>query len=202
MHRLRYSWLRHFLSRLQWTTEQDSVALTFDDGPHPEITPWVLDLLRQANMKATFFLVGDAVDRNPDILEILRGEGHSIGGHSMRHMDLWNSNSSEYIQDVLQAQRRIDTKLFRPPYGHMLRSVAKTLLESDEVDEIIMWSLLSGDYNTNISPQQCWENIEAKLKPTDILVFHDSEKAKTRLEYALPETINLILKKGWKTSTF
>ncbi len=199
---MRYAWLQYVFPRLHWSTGDESIAITFDDGPHPEITPWVLNVLRKAEVKATFFLVGEAVRRNPELLEVLRAEGHSIGGHTMHHLDLWKTNKHKFIEDVMTAQVLIGTKLFRPPYGHFRKSVARRLLEEENVDDVVMWSLLSGDYVLDMPPEKCWLNIKKNLRPGDVLVFHDSEKARERMEYALPRTLELIHEKGWKTSRF
>lgn len=193
--------LGQFLPACTWQLRQEAVALTFDDGPHPVWTPWVLEQLDQAGMRATFFLVGDRVRKYPEIVKEMIDRGHTIGGHTSHHMDLWKSDKSRYLADALETQNLLNTPLFRPPYGHMTRSMSKRLISCPEVDQIIMWSLLSGDFDTSLSPEKCLDRVTRHLKPHDIVVFHDSDKASPRLTYVLPEVIKLIQKNQWKTQT-
>lgn len=186
--------------QLTWTTETEEVAITFDDGPHPEITPWILELLSEVNITASFFMVGANVEKYPDIVQMVADHGHTIGGHTTHHLDLWKSSRSEYLQDAIFTQNLLNTKCFRPPYGRINKKTAKALLASPQIENIYMWSLLTADFDRKISPKQCFDLVKRKLKKGDIVVFHDSDKARERIEYALPATIDLILKNNMNTT--
>ncbi len=196
-----FSLLEQFLPACQWQLREEAIALTFDDGPHPTLTPWVLDQLEQADASATFFLIGDRVRRYPDIVEEILARGHQIGGHTSHHLDLWKTHDQHYLEDALETQNILNTPLFRPPYGHITRSMSRRLIESSEIDHIIMWSLLTGDFDTSLSPEKCFHRIQKNLKIRDIVVFHDSDKAEPRLSYALPAVLDLIHKNQWPTQT-
>ncbi len=196
-----FSILGQFLPACTWQLRKEAVALTFDDGPHPELTPWVMDQLDAADMKGTFFLIGANAKKYPDIVKEIQTRGHRIGGHTSHHMDLWKTENSLYLDDALETQNLLHTEIFRPPYGHMTRSMSKKLIASPEIDHIIMWSLLSGDFDTSLSPKKCLVRVTQNIKLKDIIVFHDSDKAKPRLTYALPAVIELIKKNAWETHT-
>lgn len=186
--------------QLTWTTGSDDIAITFDDGPHPEITPWILGLLEEAGITASFFMVGANVEKYPDIVKMVSEAGHTIGGHTTHHMDLWKSDSKEYLDDAIYTQKLLSTTHFRPPYGRISKKMANELLASPQIEDIYMWSLLTADFDRKLSPEKCFDLIQRKLKMGDIVVFHDSDKARERVEYALPATIDLILKNNIKTT--
>jgi len=163
------------------------VFLTFDDGPIPEATPWVLDLLKENNIKSTFFCVGENVVKYPDIYQRILDEGHAIGNHTHNHLNAWKIGQSEYLSNVEKASEVIDSKLFRPPYGKLSRGLFKKLKEDYDV---IMWDVLSGDFDSNISAEKCLTNVTKHSKEGSIIVFHDSIKAIEKLKYVLPKVIS------------
>ncbi len=190
-------WLRSVYPALTWKipTKENEVFLTFDDGPHPTITPFVLNTLKHYNAKATFFCIGKNVVNTPEILGQILKEGHSIGNHTYNHLNGWETNNEVYIKDVKKAKEFIDSKLFRPPYGRIGRYQIQHL---KKLFNIIMWDVLSGDFDVSLSPQQCLEYVVKNTTPGSVVVFHDSEKAFSRLEYVLPRVLQYFNEKGWK----
>ncbi len=176
-------------------TARPAVYLTFDDGPHPKATSFVLQQLAAYEAQATFFCLGKNVLAFPQIYQDLLGGGHQVGNHTHNHVKGWSSPVKDYVNDVLEAGKWIDSKLFRPPYGRMKRMQARVLQERGF--RIVMWSLLSGDFDTGIDGKACLENVIFHLKPGDIVVFHDSEKAWERMSYALPRVLAFCADKGW-----
>lgn len=164
-----------------------NIYLTFDDGPHPSITPEVLALLAQYQVKATFFCVGENVQKYPDVFQQIQNEGHEIGNHTYNHLNGWYTENEIYLDNVVKANALIPSTLFRPPYGRIKKTQAQALLKAGY--KIVMWTLLTGDFDTRISGKKCYENIASKLRMGDIIVFHDSEKAYDRLMYALPKLL-------------
>ncbi len=160
--------------------------LTFDDGPIPEVTPFVLDLLKEYKAKATFFCVGENILKNKAIYERIIHEGHSIGNHTFSHVNGWKSENKKYLEDVDQCQMLVESKLFRPPYGKLKPSQIQSLKKQYS---IIMWDVLSKDYDFRISPEKCSQRVLKQVKPGSIIVFHDSKKAESKLRYALPQTL-------------
>lgn len=189
--------LRLPLGTMTWRipSAKKEVFLTFDDGPTPEITLAVLDILDEYGAKATFFGIGKNVDENPEIWQAVQDRGHSIGHHSYTHVNGWKTDLMEYIEDVHKAAKVIKSRLFRPPYGRISPRKAKALSKNYM---IIMWTVLSGDFDQNIDGEQCTSNVLSALKPGDIVVFHDSVKAWPRLKEALPKVLYYIQEKGWK----
>lgn len=173
-----------------WEMENagNKLFLTFDDGPHPEATPYVLDLLKDYNATATFFCIGKNVALYPDIYKRIVMEGHKVGNHTMNHLNGWKTDDATYLQNVVEASRYIDTNLFRPPYGKIGAFQAKHVKETLGL-KIIMWTVLSGDFDRRISAAQCWRNIKTKTSKGSIVVFHDSEKAMPRMKEALKNTL-------------
>lgn len=157
--------------------------LTFDDGPIPEVTPWVLAQLRAYAAKATFFCVGDNVRKHPNLYRQLHADGHTIGNHTMYHMDAWKCTTDVYLRDVADCQLLVGAQLFRPPYGHLCPAQKKALQKSFR---IVLWDVLSGDFDGSLSPDACLDNVIQYARPGSVVVFHDSLKAKIRLETALP----------------
>jgi peptidoglycan/xylan/chitin deacetylase (PgdA/CDA1 family) len=174
----------HFSSR-----EEDRgyhVYLTFDDGPTPEVTPWVLDCLREYDASATFFCLGRNVEKYPEIYERILDDGHAVGNHTYSHLKGWKTSNPEYIDDVRLASYHIKSKLFRPPYGRFRQSQIKEIRKDYN---IVMWDILSQDYDPAVSPQKCLSNVEANVRSGSIIVFHDSMKARKNLYYALPQVL-------------
>jgi len=193
-------WLRLAFSRhCIWNMPADGkeVYLTFDDGPHPHITPWVLDLLKQYQAKATFFCIGKNVDSYPDVYRRIIEEGHRVGNHTQHHLNSKKNDESVWLQDVKEASKRIDSDLFRPPYGQISRFQEKVLREAKPGFRTIMWSVLSGDFDQNLKPEDCVKIVSKHSKTGGIIVFHDSEKAWPRLEKCLPEVLNILTDKGF-----
>ena len=194
-------WLKKIYDSYTWSISvKDKILyLTFDDGPHPEATPFVLKELKKHNILATFFCIGKNVVAYPDIYDQIIREGHSIGNHTYNHLNGWKANNDDYLNDIALAANEIDSYLFRPPYGRITSFQAKqlkTVMKGKE-PKVIMWDVLSGDFDTSCSPQQCLANVLFASVPGSIIVFHDSEKAFPRLEYALPRVLQYFSKKGY-----
>jgi peptidoglycan/xylan/chitin deacetylase (PgdA/CDA1 family) len=175
--------------------EEPAVYLTFDDGPHPIATPFVLDYLAKYEAKATFFCIGKNVVEYPEIYHRILNEGHAVGNHTHNHLNGWHTKSDIYIENTQQAAQYINSNLFRPPYGRIKKIQAGKLHEMGY--SIVMWSLLSGDFDIKISPERCLENVVFNLKPGDIVVFHDSQKAWERMNYVLPRVLEHCKKNKW-----
>ncbi len=186
----------------------NKIYLTFDDGPIPIVTPWVLDVLKQNNIKATFFCVGENVVKHPDIFQRILDEGHSVGNHTYNHLNGWNTHSKKYMENIemcAQALRSggtaMPTHLFRPPYGKAKKSQLFNLTSKKDPDQhpysIIMWDVLSGDYDKNTSPETCLNNVVDHLRNGSIIVFHDNIKAQKNLEYTLPLFIEYAKAQGY-----
>jgi peptidoglycan-N-acetylglucosamine deacetylase len=193
-------WLRAFYPKgLVWEipTRAKEIFLTFDDGPVPEVTPAVLQILDRYGIKATFFSVGDNVQKYPDLYNRLKKNGHATGNHTFHHLKAWKCNTGEYLSDTEKCQRLTGSSLFRPPHGQITRRLARELRK---VYKIVMWTALSGDYNPKLSGEQVLENAVQNTRPGAIIVFHDSIKAQERLEYALPRYLEFCLKQGYRFS--
>lgn len=188
--------------------QSKKIYLTFDDGPVPTVTPWVLDVLKQYNIKATFFCVGENVVKNPDIFQRILQEGHSIGNHTYNHLNGWNTHSKKYMENVELCDQVLkkggsgQIHLFRPPYGKAKKSQILKLSSNKNPDQtpysIIMWDVLSGDYDKNTSPETCLKNVTDHVRNGSIIVFHDSAKAQKNLEYALPRFIEYASGQGFE----
>ncbi len=172
----------------------NEIFLTFDDGPTPEITPWVLSVLEDYNAKATFFCLGSKVKNNPEIYHQILKSGHVTGNHTYSHLSGWKTPNQKYYDDIKKASAFIDSKLFRPPYGRISPLQLKNLKKEYQ---IIMWDVLSDDYHPKTSPQKCFKNIVNYAKPGSIIVFHDNEKAIVNLKYALPEILKYFSEQGF-----
>lgn len=168
-------------------TEDKVIYLTFDDGPIPEVTPWVLETLRNHHAKATFFCVGDNIRKHPDTFKTLLAEGHATGNHSFHHLNGWATDNIRYFHDVRQGARVAKTEFFRPPYGRLTLRQAQFLQRHYD---IIMWDVLSADFDAQLSGEQCLQNVITNGEPGSIIVFHDSLKAETQLKYALPRVLD------------
>jgi peptidoglycan/xylan/chitin deacetylase (PgdA/CDA1 family) len=172
--------------------------LTFDDGPVPEITPGVLQILEQFNARATFFCVGDNVAKYPDIYQQVVTSGHATGNHTYHHLNGWQTSVEAYVRDINECKALVNSKLFRPPYGRIRPSAIKHLRDDYR---IIMWTTLTGDYDKNLSPEKVLKNAIDNTTDGSIVVFHDSLKAADRLFYALPRFLEYFSKKGFTFST-
>jgi peptidoglycan/xylan/chitin deacetylase (PgdA/CDA1 family) len=169
--------------------KEKKIYLSFDDGPHPTITPFVLDQLKQHNAKACFFCIGKNVAAYPEIYKQVIADGHSVGNHTHDHLNGWEVNDKIYLKNIAQAEKYIDSPLFRPPYGRITRFQARQVMDKLHYD-LVMWSVLSGDFDVRLSPEDCWKNVQRATRPGSIIVFHDSEKARKRLMYALPKLLS------------
>lgn len=180
------------------------IYLTFDDGPHPIATPFVLDTLRQYQAKATFFCIGKNVVEHPAIYRRILEEGHRTGNHTHNHLNGWKVKDEQYINNILEAGQHIDSNLFRPPYGRITQFQVKILAgiapykDSGRTFKIIMWDVLSGDFDKSLSGENCSLNVINKTRPGSIVVFHDSEKAFPRLQKALPDMLQYFSEKGYR----
>jgi peptidoglycan/xylan/chitin deacetylase (PgdA/CDA1 family) len=173
------------------------IYMTFDDGPHPEITPFALETLALYEVKATFFCIGNNVKRYPEVYKKLINAGHKTGNHTHTHMNGWKVSTPAYMENTVFCSGAMESTLFRPPYGKIKPSQAKALQKEFN---IVMWSLLSGDFDREISPEKCLENVIKNARSGDIIVFHDSEKAFKNLRYALPRSLEALSEKGYSFS--
>lgn len=188
-----------------WNFSNDNQVMyfTFDDGPHPVATPFVLDVLKQFNAKATFFCIGKNVVAYPDIYKRILNEGHTTGNHTFNHLNGWKTPDQEYIQNIGEARKYIDSNLFRPPYGRITKFQIRLLTASENVKQktvfkIIMWDVLSGDFDIASSADKCVKNVTSNAKAGSIVVFHDSEKAMPRMQKALTESLKYFSEKGFR----
>jgi peptidoglycan/xylan/chitin deacetylase (PgdA/CDA1 family) len=180
-------WLKRLHNKgLIWSrsTNHKCIYLSFDDGPHPIITNFVLDTLKENDIKATFFCIGDNVLKYPETFERIVKEKHSIGNHTHNHLNGWKTDNIQYYKNILQAAKYIPSKLFRPPYGKIKPTQANYLLKRGW--RIIMWNSLSADFDTTIDGITCFNNVRSTMKNGSIVVFHDSEKAFDRMKISLP----------------
>jgi len=180
---------------------QNEVYLTFDDGPIPEVTEFVLAELKKCQAKATFFCIGDNIRKNPEIFEKVIASGHAIGNHTFNHLKGWQTETQNYIENVERCkaqmgQHRVKTILMRPPYGKIKTAQAKILRKAGY--KIIMWDIVSADFDTKVSPETCLQNVLRHVESGSIIVFHDSLKAFPNLRYALPETLKFLSENGFK----
>jgi peptidoglycan/xylan/chitin deacetylase (PgdA/CDA1 family) len=193
-------YLRLFYSRhcIWEVPETEKVLyLTFDDGPHPKATPFVLNELAKYNAKATFFCIGKNVAAYPDLYRQILKAGHRTGNHTHHHLNSIKTPEKEWLEDVKKAGQWIDSDLFRPPYGRMTRFQEKVLRESTRGFKSIMWSVLSGDFDTRLSGSDCTRIVTKHSKKGSIIVYHDSEKAWERLRESLPEVLTYFSERGY-----
>lgn len=196
-------WLRKFFPGAVWDikTNEKTIYLSFDDGPHPQITPFVLAELKKYNAKATFFCIGDNVKRFPEVYRQVIDEGHAVGNHTMHHINGWKTEDETYLEDIVKAKQYIDSELFRPPYGRIKRSQLRQLSSANYHLSTIMWSVLAGDWQAALLPEKCFEQVKNNIYPGCIVVFHDSEKANERMSYALPKVLEHFSKLGYQFKT-
>lgn len=180
--------IQNLFPNFTWSipTTNKELYLTFDDGPIPEVTPWVLDQLSQYQAKATFFCVGDNVRKYPEVFQQVIDEGHTVGNHTNNHLSGWSSDNLPYFHNIRQCASLVNSNLFRPPYGRLKPGQAQFLQRHYR---IIMWDILSGDFDQKISKEQCLSNVIDRAKAGSIVVLHDSIKAKDKLYYVLPKIL-------------
>ncbi len=189
--------VKRFYSKYVWnkSVSDKSVYLTFDDGPIPKVTPWVLKKLEEYQAEATFFCIGENVKKHPEIFQQLLASNHAVGNHTHKHLNGWKNSTKTYLENTEKANKLIKSNLLRPPYGKIRAKQAKCLLQKGY--KIIMWSVLSRDYDNAISQERCLQNVLNYAKPGSIIVFHDSLKAEKNLRYVLPKVLEHYSKKGY-----
>ena len=189
--------LRLLYRKVTWKSYGEKVIyLTFDDGPHPTLTPHIINLLDQYHAKGTFFCIGENVMKYPEVYASIISNGHKVGNHTHRHLNGWKTLKKRYLEDIRKASELIDSKLFRPPYGRItpaqLRAVKRKGMQP------VMWSVLSGDFDKKLSPQKCAQNVIKNAGPGSVIVFHDSDKASERMLYALPKVLEHFSALGYR----
>ena len=212
--------LKWYYPNLIWNknTKEKVVYLTFDDGPIPNVTDFVLNTLKSFHVKATFFCIGDNIDKHPTVFERIKLEGHVIGNHTYNHLKGWKTDDKTYVENFWKCQELTQSHLFRPPYGRIKKSQISKLVRGwfpmavgmtvdnkpkteDCKLQVIMWDVLSGDFDINLSLEKCYQNVVKNVRNGSIIVFHDSLKAWDRLEYALPKSIEFLLNEGYSFGT-
>jgi len=180
---------------------EKKIYLTFDDGPIPEVTEWVLDILKHENIKATFFCIGDNIKKHPEIFKKIIAHNHSIGNHTFNHLNGWKTATKEYLENIELCEKEIlkhtnlESKLFRAPFGKIRKKQASAIQKLGY--EIIMWKVLSYDFDKDLSNEQCLLKVIQNTSNGSIIVFHDSIKANNNLKYTLPIAIQQLKKKGY-----
>ena len=206
---MKFYWIKsHFLikkifSNYIWSVPNRSkiVYLTFDDGPTPKITDFVLSELNKFNAKATFFCIGENIRKHPELFQNILNQGHQIGNHTFNHLNGWQNNDQIYLENAVQCENEISNlsasqnKLFRPPYGKIKTSQANLLIKKGY--KIIMWDVLSADFDISVSKEKCLENVVKNVESGSIIVFHDSVKAFPNMEFALPKTLTILKERGF-----
>lgn len=175
--------------------QEKRIYLTFDDGPIPDVTPEILNTLKKFDIRATFFCVGDNIRKHPKLFQSLREQGHQLGNHTYNHLNGHRTDATTYLENVTACERMTQTGLFRPPYGRATKQQYRLL--KHQAYEVVMWDVLSGDFDIKLSPQQCLKNVVNHTENGSIIVFHDHIKALPRLKYALPRSIEILLEKGF-----
>lgn len=176
----------------------NEIYITFDDGPHPVITPWILNQLKEYSARATFFLIGQNAERYPELVQLILDEGHHIGNHSHSHVNGWKTKNALYMEEAMRCSEYVESRLFRPPYGRITRSQAQELREASF--KVVFWSDLSADFDSKYSWEDCVRFATRNVTSGSIIVFHDSDKAWPRLEKALPECLKFYREQGFKMS--
>ena len=192
--------LKKYFSECTWNikTNEKILYLTFDDGPHPEATLFILEQLKNYNAKATFFCIGKNVKEHFEIYKQIISDGHRPGNHTFNHLNGWNTRDEIYIKDIEKAAEIIDSNLFRPPYGRITKFQIKVLQQQKINLKTIMWDVLSGDFDTSLKPENCYLNVINYANPGSIIVFHDSLKAFPNLQYTLPLVLKYYSEKGFQ----
>lgn len=187
-------------------TNEKKIYLTFDDGPTPEVTDWVLSILEANQVKATFFCIGENIQKYPEIFQNIIKAGHQVGNHTFNHIKGWNTTTATYLENIAQCQDEIlkyypnQDMLFRPPYGKITPKQSKKCRKRGY--KIIMWDVLSADFDAKITPEKCLQNATSKVQEGSIIVFHDSVKAQKNLRDSLPQAIQILKEKGFVFETF
>lgn len=193
------TWLQRLYRGVVWRENPSSkvVYLTFDDGPIPECTPQLLDILKQYGVKATFFMVAENAERYPELLARVRNEGHVVGNHTYHHMRGYKHDTQTYVRDALRGAEVLQTTLFRPPHGRMRNNQKKALINQGYT--IYLWDVLTHDYNPHYSVDKMLAVVKRYTRNGSILVMHDSLKSKDRMLEALPQIIEWLQSNGYKT---
>lgn len=176
-------------------TRHKKLFLTFDDGPIPEVTPWVLDTLAEYNAKATFFCVGDNVRKHPEVFNRILQEGHAVGNHTFNHLNGWKTTTREYLDNVALCDELMQTELFRPPYGKLTWSQSAAMKKTHR---IVMWDVLSGDFSPKLTPEKCLQFVKNHAGPGSVVVMHDSLKAEQTLRQLLPQSLAFFAAQGYQ----
>lgn len=201
MYLVKTPWLlKKLYPALTWHKSRNNrcIYLTFDDGPIPIVTPFVLNILKQYNARATFFCIGDNVNKHPDIYKQLLTEGHAIGNHTYNHLKGWVTDDETYAANFLKCDELLHSRLFRPPYGRIKRSQISRLRHINPNLQLMMWDVLSGDFDQQLKPENCLKNVLKYTGNGSIVVFHDSLKAFPRLEYVLPRALEYWSGQGYR----
>ena len=196
-------WIKKVFNNLVWDIPnlEKKIYLTFDDGPIPKVTEWVLDLLKSEEIKATFFCIGDNIKKHPEVYKRILSEGHQTGNHTFNHLNGWKTKTKSYLGNFKLCETehlKLNTEhsfLFRPPYGKIKPSQSKAIRQLGY--KIIMWDVLSYDFDPTISVEKCLENVISNTEQGSIIVFHDSLKAEKNLKYALPKAIQILKNRGF-----
>lgn len=183
---------------------EKKIYLTFDDGPIPEITEWVLELLKKEEIKATFFCIGENIQKHPEVFKQIISDNHTIGNHTFNHLKGWNTSTKKYLENVELCNSvfekysisNFQSKLFRPPYGKIKKNQAKELIKLGY--KIIMWDVLSYDYDNSLNAERCLNNTLKNISTGSTIVFHDSNKSKRNLKQVLPKLIQQLKEKGFE----
>ncbi|MBZ4188462.1 polysaccharide deacetylase family protein [Niabella beijingensis] len=194
-------WLKKVYTRYLWDipVAEKKIFLTFDDGPHPTATPFVLQQLRAYKAKATFFCLGKNVVAEQELYQKLLAEGHRVGNHTHNHLNGWKTDTGTYLENIRKAAESIDSGLFRPPYGRIRRKQGRLLLQggAGRAFKIVMWDVLSGDFDRKLAPRRCLQHVLKSAQSGSIVVFHDSEKAFPNLSFVLPRMLEHFSEKGF-----
>lgn len=175
-------------------TDRKEIYLTFDDGPIPELTPWVLDTLKAHGAQATFFCIGSNIQKHPEIFTRIKAEGHGIGNHTFSHLKGWDTERFAYLRDTLRCQQLTGTGLFRPPYGRITMGQARAIARRFK---LVFWDVLSEDFDVRLEPQQCLNNVLYRAKRGSIVVLHDNLLSEERMRYVLPRTLEHFAREGY-----
>ena len=190
-------WIQWIFRSITWRipTDEKVIYLTFDDGPIPEVTPWVLETLAAFDARATFFCIGDNVRKHPKIYEQILAAKHQVGNHTFHHLNGWISWNKTYLKDIKKCAELVDSKLFRPPYGKLKPSQTRQIRKQYKV---VLWDVLSGDFDAEITSEMCLNNVIENTTKGSIVVFHDSLKAEKHLRFVLPKVLEFYTKKGFR----